>query len=270
MKYRLWVIIILWAGQAIAANVNDLTELGLPETTAQTLLQRWAERHPNQTPDELIAVLQDATKRGAPIDLIADKTSEGLAKGIPAQRLLSALTMWGENLGRASQIVKELRQNLKPSDISEQEAVLRVSVLQRTQKDEKWLEDLKIEAQKNHADLQKFLNVGEAVGHLTHRLGLKKKETEQLGALWMKETVSTDDIGKHIRAIEIGRDKMPVVQASRIVVENAMGGMSPDAILNSIQDRQTGNEKRDLRDNPSVEKEPKDKEKSNNGKNPNK
>lgn len=283
MKDWFWIVLILWVGQASADTVKDLTALGLSETKAQTILQRWADRHPNQSPESFVQVIQAATQNGAPVDLITDKAAEGLAKGVPPQRLINALTMWGKNLGQAAQTVRELRQSMAPGDVSDQEAILRVSVLQRTQKDKNWLDDLKTEAQKNKIDLQKFLNVGEAVGHLTNRLGLKKKEAEQLGILWMKENMSTGDIGKHIRAIEIGQNKMPIVQASRLVVENAMGGMSPDDILSNIQAAKEDNN-RASRDNPSAnnrvgntnkengrpESAGSAKEKENNGKGPNK
>lgn len=235
MKRWICILTLLAAVPIRADDARVVKPLSLPEDQARTVLERWAERHPDSPPEPLIEAIRRASAAGAPAELVADKAVEGLAKGVPPQRLFRVLDTWGRDLGRAAQTVREIRRPDAVDDIPEREAILRMSVIQRLQHSGAWLDGLKEAAQSSQADLRDFLNVGEAMGHLTGRLGLQSEAASQLGAEWLRHHASGGDIGKHLRAIEAGRDAMPVGQATRMVVDQIRGGASPDDILKAVQ-----------------------------------
>lgn len=241
LRKLIFAVLFLWGGQAAAGDahvdavVQQLTSLGVKETTVRLVVERWMERDTNRDPRPLLQTLQRASESGAPVDLMLDKTAEGLAKGVSVDRLLRALDDWGKNLGQAARLSRVIRDDLKSEGISERETVLRLGILQRLRKDDGWLRRLEGEAKQNQVNLQGFLQVSEAVGHLSGSLGLNEKQADDLGALWMKRRMSPNEVSKLVRVIEKGQPEMSVSEAVRVVTESVLRGTSPEDVLSHIE-----------------------------------
>lgn len=237
----------------VEVAVERLVALGAPEKVAQSVVGHWVERDEQVDPGALIAVVQGAAEAGAPVELVLDKATEGLAKGVPRDRLLRVLEDWGKDLGQAAQLAQVLRRELDPGGVSERETVLRLGILQRTRKDSGWLLRLEEKARRKQVDVPGFLRIGEAVGQLA-RLGLEEREAEELGVLWMERGVPAREVGKFVRAIEVGRDWMPVSQAAKSVTEGMLQGRSSDEILGGMEKEREKREKDEARSPLSLER----------------
>jgi len=173
--------------------------------------------------------------QGAPVDLVVGKAAEGLAKGIPEGRLLFALEAWSQQLAEAARSAAKLRRELKGEGINEREAILRLSVLQRLARGGVWLASLEAEARANETDLRGFLRVGEAVGHLTSKLGMDRHDAESIGRLMMRKQVPHQDVGKLVRAIELSRERSSLAEAAETIREKILLGVSPDDVLQAAR-----------------------------------
>lgn len=241
MRLSIWVVALLlwWAGLAAGAvnarrAVKQLVESGVQEAEARLVIEQWFERDGQADPKALIDVIRRASAGGAPVDLVVDKALEGLAKGVAGERLVRVLDGWGANLGQAAQLLQSIREEVDPAGISEQEAILRLGILLQGRKDGSWLLQLRQEARKNKVDLPGLLRIGEAVNHLT-KLGLEEKAAEDLGTEWMKEGVPSKEVGKLVRAIEVGREWLSPSQAAKEVTEGRLRGMSSDEVLRGME-----------------------------------
>ena len=248
LRSLIFAVLFLWGGQASGdahadAVVQQLVSLGVKETTARSVVERWMERNSNRDPRPLLQTLQRASESGAPVDMMLDKTAEGLAKGASGDLLLRALDNWGKNLGQAARLARVIRSDLKSEGVSERETILRLGILQRLRKDEGWLRRLEQEAKQNQVNLQGFLQVSEAVGHLSGRLGLDEKEADDLGALWMKKRTPPSEVNKLVRVIEKGQPEMSVSEAVRVVTESVVRGASPEDVLSHIEKTKETKEK---------------------------
>lgn len=241
MRLSIWVAALLlsWAGLATGAvnahkAVKQLVASGVQEPDARLVVEQWVEKDGQADPEALVEVVRRASAAGAPVDLVVDKALEGLAKGVMGERLLRVLDDWGADLGQAAQLFQGIREEIDSAGISEQEAILRLGILQQGRKDGSWLLQLRQEARQNKVDLPGLLRIGEAVNHLA-KLGLEEQAAEDLGTAWMKEGVPSKEVGKLVRAIEVGREWMSPSQAAKEVSEGMSRGMSSDDLLRGME-----------------------------------
>lgn len=236
----IFTILFLGSGKAAAdphvdAAVQQLVSLGVKAPTARSVVERWVERDANRDPRPLLQTIRRASENQAPVDLLLDKTAEGLAKGVSGDRLLRALDDWGKNLGQAARLARVLRSDLNSEGVSERETILRLGILQRLRKDDGWLRRLEEEAKQNEVNLHGFLQVSEAVSYLSGRLGLDEKEADDLGALWMKKRMPPNEVYRLVRALEKGRPEVSVSDAVRAVTESVLRGSPPEDALTHIE-----------------------------------
>lgn len=227
---RVPLMVALLATPARADEAVDrLIEAGVSEAPAQHLVERWGEAHPDGI-EELVAILVAAIAAEAPPDLVVDKAAEGLAKGIPAARLLPALTAWSEQIAQAAGLAAVLQEELEPGGMTRRGIVLRLHLLQRARDDDAWLNRLRQDARRTGANIADLLAVGESVGQLT-RLGLSEGEAEDLGRRWLDSGVDAIAAPSLLRAIETARDAMPLAAAAEHVTERTGEGWTADEVL---------------------------------------
>lgn len=230
---------VLAGHEGATASLDDragaalLVEAGLSEETARTLVERWQETE-SANLEELVERVRDASGRGAPVDLVADKALEGLAKRVPPPRLLDALDHWSDGLARAAAMASELRGEFEPKGITEREATLRLSVLARRPEGMEWVERLRTEARNQGADLPRLLRVGEAMEQLA-RVGLEAEEAGILGSLWLDRDLQPGEIGRFVRVIQRGGQAVPAVRMVQQISEGLQRQQSSAEILEALE-----------------------------------
>ncbi|GEM_PF-6217478 len=251
---QILAILFLWGGHAwgdprVDAAVRQLVSLGVKETTARSIVERWVERDTRRDPRPLLQTLQRSSENGAPVDLMLDKTAEGLAKGVSGDHLLRVLDGLGKSLGQAARLARVIRDDLNSEGITERETILRLGILQRLRKDDGWLRRLEEEAKQHEVNLHGFLQVSEAIGHLTGRLGLREKEADDLGALWMQKRTPPNEVNRLVRAIERGQKETSISEAARAVTESVLRGTPLEDALSRAEKAQENKEKKKTRGN---------------------
>ena len=238
-----WLALVLLLALPAAAGAEAaqqrLAELGLDGGTARDVLSRWEAAHGDEATTALLAVFEEAADADAPLDLVADKVAEGLAKQVPIPRLLPALAQWSQELGTAAALARDLRLDFDAGDLSERETVLRVQLLRRMQPTQDWLTELRAGAAGSDVTVRAFLGIGEAVGRLTV-LGVPPSAAAEHGRRWLQQGVSPREAGILVQAVERGAAAMPAAAAAREVTERALSGVPPDDVLAAMDDAAGG------------------------------
>ena len=96
-------------GTWLLATAGLLLCLGASRAAAQDAyrLQRARSGLPGSAAARLDRILQTAAAQGVPTAALVDKTLEGEAKGVPADRILDVVAVLAVNLGRARSILLE-------------------------------------------------------------------------------------------------------------------------------------------------------------------
>ena len=218
------------ADTVIAAAAEDLVKLGVDREAAVHLLDSWVAVAGAPPADSLVQAIAGALRFQAPVDLIIDKTSEGLAKQIPPHRLLPALDRWGRELSQACEIAARLHKRFDAGRVSVRETVLRVHLLRRSRADGVWLRRLFASALESEPSVGGFLRASEAVAHLRH-LGLSDDEAVSVGQHFLAAGVSAGDMDDLLRVIEVAGEGLPLAEAARQVSERVTEGWTAEEVM---------------------------------------
>lgn len=220
----------LWADDPSAR----LQEFGVPASEAEALIERWSGAQPPMPADSLLQAIERAVQRQAPVDLVIDKVTEGLAKRVPPPLLLVALHQWGIELSQAAEISQRLHQRFEIGDVTMRETVLRVQLLRSEAGQDQWLRALFREATVSEPTVQQFLRSGEAVAQLRQR-GLPDETAVETASRWLAAGVPARQMGDLVRAIETAHQSMPLVDAARQVSDRAADGWTADEVLTHVE-----------------------------------
>lgn len=233
------VLVGLAAASSATARVDGedaieaLDNAGVPKETARALVGRWQAAEGGST-EGLVELVRKAGENGAPVDLVADKALEGLAKRVPPSRLLDVLERWSAQMARSGRMARELRHELEPRGITEREAALRLSILARTAGGTEMVERLRQKARERGADLPRLLRVGEAMDQLAE-IGVEPEEALELGSLWLNANLQLADIGRFVRAIENGAEIMSANEVAKRVTRELQHEQDADGVLEELE-----------------------------------
>lgn len=241
MKQILFVLagFVILCGQVlgsigIAGAVDRVVGLGIDRQQAEALVVRWANEGGGHNVMPLVNVLEQASTRGAPIDLVINKTAEGLAKQLPQDSLLVFLEVYSKELAHAVKVVRSFGEEAENSD-PEKEMILRFWALHRT-KPNSWMDFLALEARKNHTTLTEYLRVCKTVGQLS-QLGIQEQKAQSLGVLWLEQRLKSEQLNMLLKIVRMRKSSTgDVLKAVERATEDFLKGMSPGEVL----DRSTG------------------------------
>ena len=214
----------------LADQVDSATErlvgLGVEATAARQLIVRWQAVAAAPPADSLVqAMTAVVERRRAPLDLVVDKVSEGLAKQVPPEQLLPALDRWGRELSQASEVARRLHNRFDAGAVSMRETVLRVHLLRRGYAADAWLRTLFMSAREADPDVGTFLRVSEAVAQLREQ-GMAEESAVVVGQRWLAAGVVAGDVPVLVRAIEEARRDTSLSAAAQWVTDRLVEGSS--------------------------------------------
>jgi hypothetical protein len=215
--------------------VERLVSLGIQPDMAGHLVARWQALTMTPPADSLVQAMIDVVqRRRAPVDLVVDKVSEGLAKRVSPQLLLPALDRWGRELSQASEVSRRLHNRFDAGTVSMRETVLRLHLLRRGGAADVWLRQLFLHARESDLDVGTFLRVCEAVAQLQDS-GLQQDPAVAVGQRWLAAGVPAGDVGHLVRAIEdLARDTS-LVAAAKWVTDRTAEDWSAKAIVERVE-----------------------------------